>query len=173
MMNRGNIKRHLRPFPLMSDDSVNVESRTSSQDKRWTIMAALLGTNTALMLFQGIEQERTPKAVREVALTIVAAALPFQAIYFLIYTYVLEHKASLSTERLQRLELASAVCQVVAYLSLSSVALMWYDLSPFVGFAFAASTVLAVLLIRVVMMGGLDGPPPQPESSSQGLKRQG
>ena len=27
---------------LMSDKSVNVESRTSSQDKRWTIMAALL-----------------------------------------------------------------------------------------------------------------------------------
>ena len=61
----------------MSDGSVNVESRTSSQDKRWTIMAALLGTNTALMLFQGIEQESNPKAVREVALTIVAAALPF------------------------------------------------------------------------------------------------
>ena len=52
---------------------MNVESRTSSQDKRWTIMAALLGTNTALMLFQGIEQARTPNAVREVALAIIAA----------------------------------------------------------------------------------------------------
>ena len=136
-------------------------------------MAALLGTNTALMLFQGIEQERSPKAVREVALTIVAAALPFQAIYFLIYTYVLEHEASLSAERLQRLELASAVCQVVAYLSLSSVALMWYDLSAFVGLAFAVSTIFAVLLIRVVMVGELDHPPTMSESSSQGLKRQG
>ena len=38
----------------MDEGSVNVESRTSSQDKRWTIMAALLGTNTAFMLFQGI-----------------------------------------------------------------------------------------------------------------------
>ena len=45
----------------MADDSVNVESRTSSQDKRWTIMAALLGTNTAVMLFQGIEQAENPK----------------------------------------------------------------------------------------------------------------
>ena len=155
----------------MSEDSVNVESRTSSQDKRWTIMAALLGTNTALMLFQGIEQERSPKAVREVALTIVAAALPFQAIYFLIYTYVLEHKSSLSEERLQRLELASAVCQVVAYLSLSSVALMWYDLSPLIGFAFAGSSVLAVLLIRVVMMGDLGSSVDASETTSQGLKR--
>ena len=70
----------------MSDGSVNVESRTSSQDKRWTIMAALLGTNTALLLFQGIEQAKSPDNVRELALAIIAAALPFQAIYFLIYT---------------------------------------------------------------------------------------
>ena len=62
----------------MSDGSVNVESRTSSQDKRWTIMAALLGTNTAVMLFQGIEQEANPSPIREVALTIIAdnASLP-------------------------------------------------------------------------------------------------
>lgn len=157
----------------MSDGSVNVESRTSSQDKRWTIMAALLGTNTALMLFQGIEQEANPKAVREVALTIVAAALPFQAVYFLIYTYVLEHEAQLSKERLQRLEVASAVCQVVAYLSLCGVAMMWYDLSPYVGVAFAGSSVLAVLLIRTVMMGEFQPTVPPSESSPQQLKRQG
>ena len=55
----------------MSEGSVNVESRTSSQDKRWTIMAALLGTNTAVMLFQGIEQEANPTQMREVALAII------------------------------------------------------------------------------------------------------
>ena len=64
----------------MSEESVNVESRTSSQDKRWTIMAALLGTNTAVMLFQGIEQESNPKAIREIALTVIAATIPFQGI---------------------------------------------------------------------------------------------
>ena len=73
----------------MSEGSVNVESRTSSQDKRWTIMAALLGTNTAVMLFQGMEQEANPTQIREVALTIIAATLPFQAIYFLIYTFLM------------------------------------------------------------------------------------
>lgn len=60
----------------MSEGSVNVESRTSSQDKRWTIMAALLGTNTAVMLFQGIEQEANPTQMREVALAIIAGTLP-------------------------------------------------------------------------------------------------
>ena len=81
----------------MADSSVNVESRTSSQDKRWTIMAALLGTNTAVMLFQGIEQERSPTEIRELALSIIAATLPFQGIYFLIYTFVLENEATLDT----------------------------------------------------------------------------
>lgn len=135
----------------MSEGSVNVESRTSSQDKRWTIMAALLGTNTALMLFQGIEQARYPDPVREVALAIIAAALPFQAIYFLIYTFLLEHESMLPPERIRKLGLASALCQVVSYGSLVGVAVMWYHLSSWVGFSFIASSVLAIFLIRNVM----------------------
>jgi hypothetical protein len=135
----------------MSDGSVNVESRTSSQDKRWTIMAALLGTNTALLLFQGIEQSREYNAVREVALSIIAAALPFQAIYFLIYTFVLEHEPHLSAARLDKLNFASALCQVVSYASLVGVAMMWYETSSWVGLSFTLSSVLALFLIRAVM----------------------
>lgn len=135
----------------MSEESVNVESRTSSQDKRWTIMAALLGTNTALMLFQGIEQSKDYVMIREVALAIIAAALPFQAIYFLIYTFVLEHEQRLPAERLRKLELASALCQVVSYGSLVGVTMMWYNLSSWVGISFMASSILAIFLIRNVM----------------------
>ena len=135
----------------MDDQSVNVESRTSSQDKRWTIMAALLGTNTAIMLFQGIEQEANPQQIREIALAIIAASLPFQGIYFLIYTFMMEHDGELSHERIQRLNMASAVCQVVAYFSLLGVAMMWYNISLYVGLAFLLSTSLAIILIRSVM----------------------
>jgi hypothetical protein len=135
----------------MSEESVNVESRTSSQDKRWTIMAALLGTNTALMLFQGIEQGKDYVVIREVALAIIAAALPFQAIYFLIYTFVLEHEQRLPPARLRKLELASALCQVVSYGSLIGVAMMWYNMSSWVGVSFIASSILAIFLIRDVM----------------------
>ena len=135
----------------MDDGSVNVEARTSSQDKRWTIMAALLGTNTAFMLFQGIEQENNPTAIREVALTIIAAALPFQAIYFLIYTFLLEHEPQLTDARKMRLHYASAVCQIVAYGSLIGVAMMWYNISNYVGVFFVLSTGLAIILIRSVM----------------------
>ncbi len=135
----------------MDDQSVNVESRTSSQDKRWAIMAALLGTNTAIMLFQGIEQEANPQQIREIALAIIASSLPFQGIYFLIYTFMMEHDGELSPERIQRLNMASAVCQVVAYFSLLGVAMMWYNISLYVGLAFLLSTALAIILIRSVM----------------------
>jgi len=135
----------------MSEGSVNVESRTSSQDKRWTIMAALLGTNTALLLFQGIEQSREYNAVREVALSIIAAALPFQAIYFLIYTFILEHEPRLPPARLHKLNLASALCQVVSYASLLGVAMMWYETSTWVGLSFIFSSILAIFLIQSVM----------------------
>ena len=135
----------------MDEGSVNVESRTSSQDKRWTIMAALLGTNTAFMLFQGIEQERNPTAIREVALTIIAAALPFQSIYFLVYTFLLEHESELNEARKIRLDYASALCQIIAYGSLVGVAMMWYNISSSVGIFFVLSTGLAIILIRSVM----------------------
>jgi len=135
----------------MDDQSVNVESRTSSQDKRWAIMAALLGTNTAIMLFQGIEQEANPQKIREIALAIIASSLPFQGTYFLIYTFMMEHDGELSPERIQRLNMASAVCQVVAYFSLLGVAMMWYNISLYVGLAFLLSTALAIILIRSVM----------------------
>ena len=114
-------------------------------------MAALLGTNTALMLFQGIEQAKFPNPVREVALAIIAAALPFQGIYFLIYTFLLEHEAQLPEERIHKLGLASALCQMISYASLVGVAMMWYDLSVWIGVAFIFSSLLAIFLIRIVM----------------------
>ena len=135
----------------MVDSSVNVESRTSPQDKRWTIMAALLGTNTAVMLFQGIEQESNPKFIREVALTIIAATIPFQGIYFLIYTFLLEHNGTLSDERMDRLQLASALCQVVTYLSLGGLIALWYSMSKMVGIAFTVSAITAMVLVRLSM----------------------
>jgi hypothetical protein len=135
----------------MDESSVNVESRTSPQDKRWTIMAALLGTNTAFMLFQGIEQETNPTFIREIALAIIAATLPFQGIYFLIYTYLLEHDGELSPERIDRLKMASAICQVITYMSLIGVGMMWFNISRYVGVAFFLSTALAIILIRSVI----------------------
>ena len=123
----------------MDDNSVNVESRTSAQDKRWTIMAALLGTNTAFMLFQGIAQETNPELIREVALAIIAATIPFQGIYFLIYTFLLEHDGELSSSRIDRLKLASVICQIISYMSILGLGMMWFNISKYVGIAFSLS----------------------------------
>ena len=135
----------------MSEGSVNVESRTSSQDKRWTIMAALLGTNTAVMLFQGIEQESNPNTIREFALTLIAATIPFQGIYFLIYTFLLEHNGNLSDEMMDRLNLASALCQIAGYLSLGGLIALWYSMSQMVGIAFTISAITAMIVVRMAM----------------------
>jgi hypothetical protein len=135
----------------MSSDSVNVESRTSSQDKRWTIMAALLGTNTALLLFQGIEQNKDPNDMREFALTIIAATIPFQGIYFLIYTFLLENKFNLNEVMENKLNKASALCQFMAYVSIFGIILLWYDMSRMVGIAFTISGILAMILVRYAM----------------------
>lgn len=114
-------------------------------------MAALLGTNTAVMLFQGIEQESNPKFIREVALTVIAATIPFQGIYFLIYTFLLEHNGTLSDEMMDRLQLASALCQVVTYLSLGGLIALWYSMSKMVGIAFTVSAITAMVLVRLSM----------------------
>ena len=114
-------------------------------------MAALLGTNTAVMLFQGIEQEANPSPIREVALSIIAATLPFQAIYFLIYTFMLENNGKLSHHMVKKLTIASNICQMFAYVSLLGVAMMWYNLSIYVGVAFLISTAFAMILVRYAM----------------------
>ena len=145
----------------MGEDSVNVESLTSSQYKRWTIMAALLWTNTAFMLFQGIEQENNPTALREIALTIIAATIPFQGIYFLIYTFLLEHQGKLSVAMMERLNKASALCQIISYASLVGVGMMWYNISNYVGVFFVISTILAIIFIRVAVK--------QPENNESDL----
>ena len=103
------------------------------------------------MLFQGIEQESNPKLVREYALTLIAATIPFQGIYFLIYTFLLEHNGNLSEEMMDRLNLASALCQVVAYISLGGIIVLWYSMSQMVGIAFTASAIIAMILVRYSM----------------------
>ena len=135
----------------MSEGSVNVESRTSSQDKRWTIMAALLGTSTAVLLFKGLSRRLILNLSERVALTLIAATIPFQGIYFLIYTFLLENNGKLNDEMLNRLNLASALCQVVAYFSIIGIIALWYSMSPMVGIAFTISALIAMVLVRVSM----------------------
>ena len=104
------------------------------------------------MLFQGIEQEKNYRYEREIALTLIASTIPFQGIYFLIYTFLLENNSSkLSDEMMKKLNSASALCQVVAYVSLFGVIILWYTMSKMVGIAFTISALTAMVLVRYAM----------------------
>jgi len=114
-------------------------------------MAALLGTSTAVMLFQGIEQEKNYSYEREIALTLIASTIPFQGIYFLIYTFLLENNGKISEEMMNKLNFASALCQVIAYLSIFGIIILWYTMSQMVGIAFTISALIAMVLVRYSM----------------------
>jgi hypothetical protein len=77
--------------------------------------------------------------------------LPFQAIYFLIYTFLLENNGKLSHHMVKKLKTASNICQLFAYVSLVGVAMLWYNLSIYVGVAFLISTAFAMVLVRYAM----------------------
>ena len=102
-------------------------------------------------MYKRQEQEANPKFIREIALAIIAATLPFQGIYFLIYTFLMENSGNISDEMKDRLNRASAVCQLVAYLSLVGVCMMWYNISNYVGAFFIISSLLAIIFIRIAM----------------------
>ena len=63
----------------------------------------------------------------------------------------MENDGKLSNEMIDRLNKASAVCQLIAYISLIGVGMMWFDLSPYVGTFFVASTFIAIIFIRLAM----------------------
>ncbi|MDA9714554.1 hypothetical protein N9U68_01540, partial [Euryarchaeota archaeon] len=72
-------------------------------------------------------------------------------IYFLIYTFLLENNGKLSDEMMKKLNFASALCQVVAYVSLFGVIILWYTMSKMVGIAFTISALTAMVLVRYAM----------------------
>ena len=63
----------------------------------------------------------------------------------------MENDGKLSKEMIERLNKASAVCQLIAYVSLIGVGMMWFDLSPYVGTFFISSTLIAIIFIRLAM----------------------
>ena len=68
-----------------------------------------------------------------------------------IAEFYTENNGKLSDEITNRLNRASAVCQLVAYLSLVGLGMMWYNISNYVGIFFLLSTIVAILFIRIAM----------------------
>ena len=135
----------------MADTETITKSTVFSDEKRWNIMAALLGTNTALLLVQTLQQETKPELSREIGLTIVAATIPFQGLYFLLYTFLQEQHFRLDENLRNRFLKALTMCQGIGYMSLIGMTIMCFNTSIYMGSGFLISTTIAIIFIKIVM----------------------
>ena len=121
---------------------------SSSYDKAWTIHASIIGLNTGNISFQGLELDSSnPDMVVITGLTILAAALPFQAIFFLINSYIQEFDGMHELEYAM-LERLLIICQVISYSSLIGIAILMTNTHHYIGMAFITSAILAILFLR-------------------------
>ena len=126
----------------------NARGDNAPSDKAWTIHAAIIGVNMGNMLFRGLElSPDNPDMGTVIGLVILAAALPFQAVFFLINSYIQEFENANDIEFVILLKL-SLICQMVSYLSLLGIAWLFYNTHQYIGIAFASGAVIAIVLVR-------------------------
>jgi len=117
-------------------------------DKAWAIHAAIIGLNTGNLLFRGLELDPTnPGMITVACLAVLAAALPFQAIFFLINSYIREFDGTNELEYVM-LERLLIICQVISYSSLIGIAILMTNTHYYMGTAFIVSAIIAVLFLR-------------------------
>ena len=71
------------------------EVRDIFSDRRWTIMGALLGTCTAILLVHSLEANNVYSFQRELGLGIVASTMPFQIVYCALHLFARENEQKL------------------------------------------------------------------------------
>ena len=126
----------------------NAQGDNAPSDKAWTIHAAIIGVNMGNMLFRGLElNPQDPDMGTVIGLAILAAALPFQAVFFLINSYIQEFEDTNDIEFVILLRL-SIICQMVSYLSLLGIAWLFYNTHQYIGIAFASGAIIAIVLVR-------------------------
>ena len=126
----------------------NAQGNNAPSDKALTIHAAIIGVNMGNMLFRGLElNPQNPDMGTVIGLAILAAALPFQAVFFLINSYIQEFEDTNDIEFVILLRL-SIICQMVSYLSLLGIAWLFYNTHQYIGIAFASGAVIAIVLVR-------------------------
>ena len=151
------VNRHHEP------DTVSVqEVREIFSDRRWTIMGALLGTCTAILLVHSLEANNTPSFQRELGLGILASTMPFQIVYCALHLFARENEEKLLKNDLQRIGNLSVVCQIISYGSMIGILIMWYGISSYVGPLLVASSIVAFLTVRFVLYSSSINPDSNP-----------
>lgn len=140
------MNRHIQP------DTVSVqEVREVFSDRRWTIMGALLGTCTAILLVHSLEANKTPSFQRDLGLGILASTIPFQIVYCALHLFARENEEKLLKTDLQRIGNLSVVCQIISYGSMIGILILWYGISNLVGPLLVASSIVAFLTVRFTL----------------------
>ena len=127
------------------------EVREVFSDRRWTIMGALLGTSTAILLVHSLEPDKAPSLQRDIGLGIIASTLPFMVVYCALHLYARENEERMLLSELQRLSSLSVVCQLIAYGSMLGILTLWYGISDVVGPLIIAASLVAFLTVRYVL----------------------
>ncbi|MEC7601505.1 MAG: hypothetical protein VYB83_01675 [Candidatus Thermoplasmatota archaeon] len=134
------------------------EVREIFSDRRWTIMGALLGTCTAILLVHSLEADKVYSFQRELGLGIVASTMPFQIVYCALHLFARENEEKLLKIDLSRIGNLSVVCQIISYGSAIGILIMWYGISSFVGPLLVASSIVASLTVRFVLYSSATNP---------------
>ena len=127
------------------------EVREVFSDRRWTIMGALLGTSTAILLVHSLEPDKASSLQRDIGLGIIASTLPFMVVYCALHLYARENEERLLLSELHRLSNLSIVCQLIAYGSMLGILTLWYGISEVVGPLIIAASAVAFLTVRYVL----------------------
>tara|TARA_B100000965_G_C19569502_1_gene748408 strand:- start:1394 stop:1873 length:480 start_codon:yes stop_codon:yes gene_type:complete len=127
------------------------EVREVFSDRRWTIMGALLGTSTAILLVHSLEPDKAPSLQRDIGLGIIASTLPFMVVYCALHLYARENEERMLLSELHRLSSLSVVCQLIAYGSMLGILTLWYGISEVVGPLIIAASAVAFLTVRYVL----------------------
>ena len=137
-------------------DEIPEEISDPHAEFRWKIMASILSTNMAVMLFQGLQQEIHFSKIREIVLGLVAMTIPFQVIFFLLHAHSKEFGDTFDAAGKHLLLRLQGVCQGISYISLIGIVMLWWNLSVYIGIMFGLSVIIAIIMVRLAISQTMD-----------------
>ena len=135
---------------VSTTDSSNKYLEQEFSERSWTIMAALFGGGISYLLFQGAQQEADPTNLRLAGLYVFSVALPFEAVYFIIYSYAHRYSSILDEDKWATLGLLASICRNMGFLSVIGFSLILFNIELGLGLAFVIAAILCIVMVRVL-----------------------
>ena len=88
-----------------------------------------------------------PGLITVACLSLLAVALPFQAVFCLINSYI-QDSTNVHEIEYRMLLRISLICQTVSYMSLIGIAILMFETHLYIGLSFTFGSVVAFFLVR-------------------------